>query len=180
MEKRPIIISERKRPFWQLIVAAVCFTVAIALILGTLIPFFIDTNIFDNYPKGFFIPFYLTMYATYLSANRCIYIDIEKSKFRKTKEVGPIKIGGWTTIKNYEYVSLFTERLRDGRVSFSVNLWYNNNHHFTLYDEYDFESALEIAYNLSEELNIDLLDATIANDYKWIDKEALKSTEGVS
>ena len=33
---------------------------------------------------------------------------------------------------------------------------------------------MEIAYNLSEELDIDLLDATIKNDYKWIDKEKLK------
>ncbi|MBQ0768743.1 MAG: hypothetical protein KBT58_05590, partial [Bizionia sp.] len=110
----------------------------------------------------------------------CIYIDLEKSKFRSTKEIGPIKIGRWVKIENYEYVSIFTKRLNNGGLTFNVNLWYNTNRHFTLYSEPNFESAIEIAYNLSEELNIDLLDATIANDYKWIDKEALKTKEGVS
>jgi len=35
---------------------------------------------------------------------------------------------------------------------------------------------LEIGCNLPEPLNIDLLDAPIANEFKWIVKEALKKS----
>ena len=179
MEKTPIVISERARPFWKLVIAAISFTLAVSLILGMIIPYIFDTSLFDSFRKGIIPPLYLIMFGTYLSGHKCIYIDLEKSKFRSTKEIGPIKIGRWVKIENYEYVSVFTKRLNDGSLTFNVNLWYHTNRHFTLYNEPNFESALEIAYNLSEELNIDLLDATIANDYKWIDKEALKTKEGV-
>lgn len=177
MEKQPVIISERKRPFWRLILASICFTVAFTYILDFILLVFFDLSFLNHSTPQLILPLYLIGFGVSLSIHQRIYIDIEHSKFRTTKEIGPLKIGRWITIKNYEYVSLFTEKLRDGSTTFSVNLWYDNNCHFTLYSEPYFESALEIAYHLSEELNIDLLDATIAHDFKWIDKEALKAQE---
>ena len=43
-----------------------------------------------------------------------------------------------------------------------------------MYERNSFEDAITVGYYLSEELNIDLLDATVPNDFKWIDKEEWK------
>mgnify|MGYP000353802373 CR=1 FL=1 len=59
---------------------------------------------------------------------------------------------------------------------FEVNLWYDRNKHWELYEKYNFEDAFKIAFELSELLNIDLLDATVPNNFKWIDKKASKET----
>ena len=174
MNKEHLIISETHKPFWQKLIAALCFTV----IFGIIISFFLY-NIFDlssfkavgTMTEGII---YLTGIGIGFSRHKKVYIDLKESKFRATTEVGPFKIGKWTTIKNYEYVSIFHQLLSDGSYIFEVNLWYDKNKHFQLYEKNNFEDALTVAYHLSEELNTDLLDATIANDYKWIDKEALK------
>lgn len=171
-----IVIEESNRPIWQIPIAAICFTAAFGILVSFILFVFFKINYFEAYAKNITIGLYLVLIGVFFSLRKQIYIDIKNSKFRATKEVGAIKIGRWITIKNYEYVSVFTQPMSDGGLTFSVKLWCNNNRHFTLYTENDFELAMEMAYDLSEKLNIDLLDATIPNDYKWIDKENLKQT----
>ena len=74
------------------------------------------------------------------------------------------------------HVSIFHEHLIDGRKIFEVNLWYDRNKHWELYEKYTFEDAFAIGYEISEVLNIGLLDATKPNNYRRVDKEALKKT----
>jgi len=174
MKKEPIIISESPRPFWQLPIAALIFTTVIYMVGKDLYYFDWSNNYFRYISSEMqIIPFFIAA-GVALCSRKKIYIDIENSKFKPTIEVGPIKIGKWKTINNYEYVSVFHQLLDDESYTFEVNLWYDNNKHFELYSENSFEEALIVGYNLSEELNIDLLDATIPNDFKWIDKEELK------
>ncbi|WP_299884555.1 hypothetical protein [uncultured Lacinutrix sp.] len=169
-----IAIKESNRPIWQIPVAAISFTIAFGLILTFILFVFFKMEYFRIYANNISFSIYLIIVGIFFSSRKHIYIDIKNSKFRATKEVGPIKIGRWITINNYEYVSIFTDLMQDGSLGFCVNLWCDNNQHFTLYTENDFELVVEMAYDLSEKLNIDLLDATIPNKQKWIDKEELK------
>lgn len=171
-----IVIDEKVKPFWQTIIAALAFTFALAVIVFSIFYLKWDEKNSVNSGKTFSVSIYLIGLGVGLSLHKRIYIDLKKSRFKSTNEVGPIKIGNWITINNYEYVSIYTQLLTDGSFTFKVNLWYDQNKHFTLYEKNDFESALEVAYVLSEKLNIDLLDATIPNDFKWIDKDSLKNS----
>lgn len=122
------------------------------------------------------IPFFIAAGIALCSRKR-VYINLKESKFKSTVEVGPFKVGKWKTINNYEYVSIFFDPSKSSSEIFEVNLWYDKNKHFELYAENNFEDAISVGFDISEKLNIDLLDATIANDYKWIDKEELKQNK---
>ena len=174
MDKNHIIISENPRPFWKLIIASLIFTAAIGVIIYLTFNNLWKVELTKGSTSKIINIFYLIGIGILLCLHKKIYVDIENSKFKPSLEVGCIKIGKWQTIHNYEYVSVFHQPLINGDYIFEVNLWYDKNKHFELYTQNNFEDALSIGYDLSEKLNIDLLDATIANNFKWIDKEALK------
>jgi hypothetical protein len=171
-----IIICERQRPLWQRVVASLFFTLAIAY-LAYVIPY-IEWNEKDPRNIGYHIERFIILmtFGISFSFHKSVYIDLKNSKFRSTFEIGPIKLDEWKTINNYEYVSIFHEHLIDGRKIFEVNLWYDRNKHWELYEKYTFEDAFAIGYEISEVLNIGLLDATKPNNYRRVDKEALKKT----
>ncbi|WP_034060624.1 hypothetical protein [Lacinutrix jangbogonensis] len=174
MDKKHIIVSETPRPFWQLPIAALLFTAVIYMVIKDLYYFNWSNNYFRYMSADMqIIPFFIAA-GIALCSRKKIYVDIENSKFKPTLEVGSLKFGKWKTIHNYEYVSVFHQPLTSGDYTFEVNLWYDKNKHFELYSQNSFEDAMSIGYDLSEQLNINLLDATIPNDFKWIDKEALK------
>lgn len=81
-----------------------------------------------------------------------VYIDIKNSKFKPSIEVGFIKIGKWKTINNYEYVSIFFDPSKSESEIFEVNLWYDRNKHFELYTRNNFEDAVSVGFDISEEL----------------------------
>lgn len=168
------IISERPRPIWQIPIAALFFTLAFGIV-GYKFYLWITTNQSSGIRL---VDFQGLIYFSGIGAGFCsrkrIHIDIANSRFKPTIEIGPIKLGSWQTIKNYNYVSVFHQPTLNGTYVFEVNLWYDNNKHFELYEEQDYQDAFIIGYELSETLNIDLLDATVPNDYKWIDKAEWK------
>lgn len=169
-----IIVSERNKPFWQLPAAALCFTIAFALICAFILQFFMYHKYIELLSKELFYCFYLIPIGIGLSTQRRIHIDIKNSRFRPTREIGNLKFGTWKTIKNYEYVSVFQQLLTNGSTSFKVNIWYNTNKHFTLYERDNYKDAFIVGYHLSEELDVDLLNATIPNEFEWVDKEDWK------
>ncbi|WP_431156888.1 hypothetical protein [Winogradskyella poriferorum] len=170
-----IIVSESNRPFWQIIVASLFFTLATVVLLLTLYSI-IFTNEKISVSLGNFntIIIFISIGIGFCVQKR-IYVDLANSKFRPSYEIGPIKIGKWQQIINYEYISIFTQPLKDGGSIFEVNLWYDRNKHFKLYEGNDYLQNFMIGFEISEKLNIDLLDATVPNDYKWIDKDEWKS-----
>ena len=169
-----IIVSERERPIWQIIIAAVCFTLALSIILAFIIHFFVYNPFILKLATKIHLSLYCILLGLTFCTQKRIHIDIKNSKFKPTTEIGNFKFGSWKTIHNYEYVSVFQQLLSDGSTTFEVNIWYDTNKHFQLYERNSFEDAITVGYYLSEELNIDLLDATIPNDFKWIDKEEWK------
>ncbi|GAA4966393.1 hypothetical protein [Algibacter aquimarinus] len=167
-----IIVSEKQRPLWQRILAALFFTAAIAFLAYTLFTanWNDDSLIYIGHNIKSFI--YLVGFGVVFSFHKSVYIDIKNSKFRSTIEIGPIKLGQWKIISNYEYVSIFHQPISNGDKIFEVNLWYDRNKHWELYEKHDYKEAFLIGYKIAELLKIDILDATIPNDYKWVDKEA--------
>lgn len=166
-----IIVSEKNKPLWQLLLASGCFTIA----LGLFIIIIYNSNWSVKGARG--IIHSLEGVGSFIiagigfSVRKKVYIDLENSKFRPTFEVGPIKYGKWETINNYEYVSVFKQHLSNGETIFEVNIWYNTNKHLELYTNKSPLEALKMGFKLSEELDVDLLDATDPHNKKWIDKE---------
>lgn len=173
--KSKIIISESNRPIWQIPVAAFLFTAALGLTIKLIYKTRLNNEQITSIIGGFEPVILLTAIGISFCSRKKIYIDIKNSRFKPSIEVGPIKVGKWKTIINYKYVSVFHQPLSNGGSVFEVNLWYDKNKHFKLYEQNDYKEAFLMGYDLSEELDIDLLDATIPNDFKWIDKDEWKS-----
>lgn len=169
-----IVVSERNKPFWQLPIAALCFTISFALISAFVLQFFMSHNYIEMLSSKLFYCLYSIPIGLGLCTQKRVHIDLKNSRFKPTTEIGNLKFGTWKTIHNYKYVSVFQQPLTNGTTTFQVNLWYDHNKHFELYDRNSFKDAFIVGYELSEELNIDLLDATIPREFKWIDKSDWK------
>lgn len=160
------------RPLWQRLIAAMFFTAAIVFLAYALYNANWTNGNAINIGHDIKSFIYLVGFGVAFSFHQSVYIDLKNSKFRSTIEIGPIKLGQWKTISNYEYVSIFHQPLENGEKIFEVNLWYDRNKHWELYKKHDFKEAFLIGFELSELLQINILDATVPNDYKWINKEA--------
>ncbi len=172
--QKTLIYIERQNSLFFRITAALFFTIAIGLII-----YFIFTMDFSWKKKHFYahfdylqIIFVLTFLATYFSYTINCHFDFENKRFKKEFALGVLKYGRWKPMPKFNYVSLFS--ISEG--TFQVNLWNKKNRHWELYEEFNFKDAFRNAFELSELLNIDLLDATVRNDFKWIDKKASKET----
>lgn len=173
---REIIVSESNRPFWQIIVASLFFTLATVILLLTLYSFIFSNELLSVSLGNLHTIVIFISLGIGFSAQKRIYVDIANSKFKPYYEIGPIKIGNWQRIHNYQYISVFNQPLKDGGSIFEVNLWYDTNKHFKLYEGNDYLENFMMGFEISEELDIDLLDATVPNDYKWIDKIEWRKT----
>ncbi|WP_179351136.1 hypothetical protein [Winogradskyella vidalii] len=173
--KSSTIISESDRPIWQIPIAAIFFTIATAILILAL------SNLSFNEDGLKLFLYELKSCVLFMapgvafSLRKSVHVDLKNSKFRPTFSVGPLKFGQWQTIKNYQYVSVFHQPTVDGNYIFEVNLWYDDNKHFELYFVNNYQEAFLMGYELSEQLNIDLLDATVPNDFKWVDKDEWKA-----
>jgi hypothetical protein len=170
-----VIISESNRPIWQIPLAAICFTAAFGFLTYEAGLWLTGHGPLRINIGHFKLAVYFSALGVGLTYKKRIYIDIKSSRFRPTFEVGPLKFGSWITIKDYDCVSVFHRLLRNGNSIYEVNLWYDKNKHFELYQKSDLMEAFLIGYKLSEELDIGLYDATTPNEFKWVEKEDWKS-----
>jgi len=60
-----------------------------------------------------------------------------------------------------------------------VNLWYKKNKILNLFFMENFDEVIEHAFVFADRLNIDLLDARIRGNHKWVDKKAYKATNEI-
>jgi hypothetical protein len=114
-------------------------------------------------------------------------IDLEAKTFRKTRSILGYSIGKWQPLPNVEYVSVFSTSeditIRDlsaettySRDIILLNIFHDRNQKFTAYSTSNIKDAFDVASHIADALAIDLLDATVKNDYKWVDKDALRDT----
>ena len=106
-----------------------------------------------------------------LSYRQRLYIDLENKRYRPTIETGPLKLGRWVNIKNPEYISVFKKGYSGFQTLFQVNLWFAKNRHINIFEMFDEEEAMSMGFEVSEILNIDLLDATEHGNFIWVNKD---------
>ena len=169
--KPNIIISESARPIWQIPIAALFFSAATLIVLFALYHIGFSEKELIMFLHRIEPSIYLITIGIGFTLTKSIHIDIENSRFRPTFNIGPINLGHGKSLKITNMLSVFHQPTRGGDYIFEVNLWYDNNKHFELYEENDYKEAFLIGYELSEQLNIDLLDATEPNNFKWVDKD---------
>lgn len=90
-----IIISESKRPYWQLVIAALLLTFAFYVLLISCLG--INWSFKDVLPMAHNLEFvvFISAIAIGFCSHKCVYIDIENSKFKPTMEIGFIIISKW-------------------------------------------------------------------------------------
>jgi len=94
---------------------------------------------------------------------------------KRTDEIWFFRIGRWKRIKDIEYVSVFRQLYSAGEDKeetfhlYDVNLWYTNNKHTIITQYNEREAAYEVALRIATGLDVDMLDATVPNDFKWVE-----------
>lgn len=170
--KKNIEYIERKNSLFFRVVAALCFTATIGLIV-----YFFSTMKFSWEKKYLYahfdllqVVFVLVFFGIYCSYTINCHFDFEEKRFKREFALGVLKFGKWKPLPKIDYISLYAT----GQNVFQVNLWNYKNKHWDLYEEFNYKDAFRIAFELSELLNIDLLDATERHNFRWIDKNATK------
>jgi hypothetical protein len=164
LKDKNVIISEGHRPFWQIILATLFYTLAILL----LAIFFFGYEAFLNRTgnaKGDFsllyIGFMCISQGILFSVVKNIHFDLGLKKVKEEHQVGPIKIGKWKNLPEIKYVSIFRQPKADGAYIFEVNLWYKRNKHFNIYQNTHLETVVLMGRSIAQTLNVDLWDATV-------------------
>lgn len=171
MGNKNIIITEGGRPLWQTLLAAACYTLAL-LLLAT---FFFGYELFpktgiDNRwnVKLCYSAIICAAQGVVFSSVKSIYFNLKDNTFKKEYSVGPIKVGSWKKLPNVAYVSVFRQLKKDGSHTYEVNLWLTGNKSFTVYESSHMESTFAMGKNTASSLKVNLLDARVPNNYKWI------------
>ena len=107
-----------------------------------------------------------------------IEIDPKKKIYRETISIFGFLFGKWKDLPDIEYVSVFktkqttrvwvsTASTNVTKTLIKVNLFYNTNQKITAFVADSIDEAFEVAKDIAEVLNIDILDAT-ERDSKWL------------
>ncbi|AOW20927.1 hypothetical protein [Urechidicola croceus] len=173
MDKR-VIISEGVKPLWQRIIAAILLTIMFYFIIA----FFTNTtpSFVKGYVKGitglFELCTLIIITALPFATTRNYIFDFQKNKFKIEYRIGHLKFGKWEALPKLEYISVYKKE----DDFYELNLWYYKNKHVKIFQYSDFDDAMKEAFEFSEELNIDLLDASEKNNFSWVDKEVFKKS----
>ena len=110
---------------------------------------------------------YCLVYGFKFAATKNMLINLKTRTLISRYIIGPFSYDVKLKVTEFEYVSFF----EDGYGEFGTNLWYVKTRHYKMYSFVDKESAFQFSLNLSNKLNIDLLDATEKGNFKWVEKE---------
>ncbi|MCM4150578.1 hypothetical protein DHD05_03155 [Arenibacter sp. N53] len=172
MDRRKIIISEGVRPMWQTLVASAFYTLTLIL----LVMFFFGYEIFPEVGlnnrwnfRVFYIAIACAAQGILFSSVKSIYFDLEHQKYKEEYRVGPLGVGRWKALPAIEYVSVFRQLKANGSYTYEVNLWMKGNRNFTIYETGDLATTFALGERTAKALKVDLLDATVPNDFKWVD-----------
>ncbi|WP_294733913.1 hypothetical protein [uncultured Flavobacterium sp.] len=178
--EKDIIISESKHSMLQIIVGALCCTGAVTLFIMMIVD---DSDFSDKKATKTSLGMLILSITLLVQGLRFfsiqnILFDIKNKRFKKELGIGIWKFGKWKSLPDIEYISVFKQDTSsdsdgDGRktmgIIYNVNVWSQGSKHFTIYNNYDPEPALEMGKNIAIRLDIDLLDATIPQEKKWVE-----------
>ncbi len=180
-----ILVSEGNRPLWQIIIAAVFYTVSLLLMLLSLYILYIDFTINAAKDCVGILSFATTAFvlAVRFSLVNNIYFDFEKRLYKKEYAVGIFRFGTWQHLPNIEYICVFRQSWSkdsdgDGMSDsagyrYDVNVWHDSSKHFTIYTNFEKEPSYEMAKHLATKMKVDFLDATDPHNKQWVELEEL-------
>ncbi len=166
-KKQEVIISQGNRPFWHNIIAAFFYTVVVFCIVFFFLDFEFSLRADYAVQQMDYIDIASSALAGafYFSVIQAYYFDFKNKQYKHESAYLIFKLGKWKPLPILEYISVFKKE----EAVYEVNLWYVRNKHFKIYRMFDEDEAMQVGKQLAASLNIDLLDATVANDSKWID-----------
>ena len=165
--KEQIIIAQEKRSITHTLFAAFFYSVTIFLMALFIWEFklSLERDYAASEMNKLEIAGFSLSAAIYFSVLHTFYFDFDKKRFKKERKYVFVKLGKWQELPELEYISVF----KKGTKLYEVNLWYVGNKHFKISYTENKEKALAIGKQLAQKLKVDLLDATVANDSKWIE-----------
>lgn len=172
MDKSKIIISEGVRPLWQTLIASVFYTLAIILLAMFFFGYQIVPSDIKDDSRNFGVFYVATacmVQGIIFSNIKSIFFDLENQKYKEEYRVGPLGLGRWKSLPKIEYVSVFRQLKENKSYTYEVNLWVKGNRSFTIYEGLELGTTFAMGETTAKTLNVDLLDATVPNDFKWVD-----------
>ena len=168
IENDEIIIHQGKRHFLEIVLGSIFYAAIVFVLIFTFYDLLISGNIKVFIWKihnililiGILLPMALSFTVT-----KSIIINPVKEKLISIYSVGVFSKRIESKIPKLNYISIF----KNSKDEFEVNLWYEKNKHYKMYVFEKFDEALELGKQLSNRLNIDLLNATKKGDFKWIE-----------
>ncbi|NER17108.1 hypothetical protein [Spongiivirga citrea] len=155
--KNNVLITEGKRPFWQLVIAAACFTATLFLL------FLVTKSIIEGASEKALDYFKITILilagAINFSIHKSVAFDFNNLQYKKIKAIGSFKFGTWKVLPDIEYVSVFKQSLENSNYIYDVNLWYGNAH-LEAFESTNPLESLEMGKAIARTLEVDLYDAT--------------------
>ena len=114
-------------------------------------------------------------------------INLKTKTYRNTYSILGLNFGAWEPLPNPEYVTVFaTDQITEVWVStasttvtedvYEINIFGENNKKIKASVSYDKKEAFNIALLFADNLKINMLDATVSQDFKWIDVNHYKTT----
>jgi len=182
--QKDIIISEGSLPFLSRCLAAVFYLICIGIIADILFKILSGAGVGAIIESSFNISFGLVSlsFALRYSLIKNIHVKIAERQYKQEYAVGPFVCGKWKPLPDVEYISKFRQawshdKDKDGYTdatghNYDVNIWHSTSKHFTIYTSVTPEPAFEMGKYLAKKLEVDLLDATIPNNFKWLEVES--------
>ncbi len=180
MIESEFIITEPETPWTNRIIFALIFSA-----FAVLLVYIFRGNIYETLSgkNKRQVIIYLTIlfgilvrYILPLISKHSVHINFSKLKIKRQYSLGIFNYAGkWHKLENLNYISVFhTEN------GYEVNLWYKKNKILHLFAMEDFNDVLKKGFQLSEKLNIDLLDARKRGHHKWVNKAEYRETGNVT
>jgi hypothetical protein len=164
-----VCVFEGKRSWYELVLAAVFYSISVYLLLAIFYYTFVDSSFF-LFLKSLFLTLGVGLYCFGMglrfSTTKNMIIDTDVNTIISRYVVGPFSYDVKAKAAEFEYVSFF----KDKYDCFGTNLWYKGNRHYEMYGFENKESAYQFSLDIATKLNIDLLDATEKGNFKWLDK----------
>lgn len=164
-----VSIYQGKRVWYELVLASFFYGISIYLLMSVLYYAFIDQSA-KMFIKSLFLTLAFGLYSLAMGLRYSIIkntlIDSDNSIIVSRYVVGPFSYDIKSKVDKFEYVSFFEDKTG----YFGTHLWYTGNRHYKMYGFEDKDSAYKFSLEISNKLNIDLLDATEKGNFKWLEK----------
>ncbi|WP_339916072.1 hypothetical protein [Yeosuana marina] len=176
MYDKELTIREPKVPWFNRILFSVIFSAFLTFII-----YFFSDNVINELTTldlanaTFYLIWLfgvLIVFILPLISRHYIHFNFSNFKIMHSYSIGIFTYNEkWQNLEDLKYISVF-----NAYSGYEINLWYKKNKFLRVFALEDSNEAFEKAFSLSEKLNIDLLDARIRGNHRWVYKSAYRET----